>query len=68
MHFPFHLYEFDIKSFKKLGQKIGFHIEHYEYYVCDIPFIPKIFHSLLRWYMKKTNKGMQLTVYLKKEN
>ena len=41
MHNPFHLYEFDIKSFQKLGEQIGYTIDHYEYSVCEIYFIPR---------------------------
>lgn len=66
MHAPFHLHEFDLKSFEALSKKQHFSIAHYNYYVCDIYFIPTIFHPLLRKYMEMTNKGMQLTVYLKK--
>jgi len=68
MHNPFHLYEFDLRSFQELGKILGYSIDHYEYSVCEIYFIPKFLHPLFRWYMKKTNKGMQLTVYLRKEN
>ncbi len=68
MHVPFHLYEFDLKSFQVLGNRIGYSIDHYEYSVCEIYFIPRFLHPLLRWYMKKTNTGMQLTVYLRKNN
>ncbi|MDB2408172.1 class I SAM-dependent methyltransferase [Crocinitomicaceae bacterium] len=67
MHGPYHLYEFDLRSFQELGKKIGFSIEHYEFSVCEIYFIPKFLHSIFRWYMKKTNTGMQLTLYLKKK-
>jgi predicted SAM-dependent methyltransferase len=67
MHSPFHLYEFDLRSFEELGKKLGFTIEKNLYSVCDIFFIPRLFHPILRWYMKRTNTGMQLTVYLKKK-
>jgi 2-polyprenyl-3-methyl-5-hydroxy-6-metoxy-1,4-benzoquinol methylase len=66
MHTPFHLHEFDLKSFKKLSEKFNFKVENNRYDVCSIYFFPKIFHGLLRSYMKATNKGMQLTVYLRK--
>lgn len=68
MHSPFHLYEFDLKSFEALGEQIGFSIEKHHFSVCEIFFIPKFLHPLLHWYMKKTNRGMQLTVYLKKNS
>jgi len=67
MHVPFHLYEFDLRSFQELGKKIGYTIDHYEFSVCEIYFIPKFLHPLFRWYMKKTNTGMQLTLYVKKK-
>lgn len=67
MHRPFHLYEFDLASFRSHADQHRYDIAHYEYYVCDIYFIPKIFHPLLKWYMAKTNKGMQLAVWLRKK-
>lgn len=66
MHSPFHLYEFDLKSFSALAKKLDFEIVKYQYDVCSIYHIPKIFHPILRLYMKKTKTGMQLTVYLRK--
>jgi 2-polyprenyl-3-methyl-5-hydroxy-6-metoxy-1,4-benzoquinol methylase len=66
MHTPFHLHEFTEKSFEELGKKIGYTIEKRRTEVCSIYFVPKIFHPLLRWYMKTTQTGMQLTVYLRK--
>jgi len=66
MHSPFHLYEFDIDSFKLMSKRLGFSVEEYQFEVGDIPFLPKIIHPLARWYMVKTNTGNQLTVYLKK--
>mgnify|MGYP001791381440 CR=1 FL=1 len=67
MHPPFHLHEFDLKSFQALSKKLGFTVEKHHYDVCAIYYFPKILHGLLRSYMKATNKGMQLTVYLRKE-
>jgi len=66
MHSPFHLYEFDINSFKELSKKLNFTIVKSRIEVCSIYHIPKFLHPVLNWYMKKTNSGMQLTVYLKK--
>lgn len=66
MHVPFHLYEFGIKSFRHHASKENYEIAHHEYYVCDIYFIPRIFHPFLRWYMNKSNTGMQLAVWLRK--
>lgn len=67
MHEPFHIYEFDLKSFKNNGQLLNYEIADYEYAVASIYHIPKLFHPILNWYMKRTNKGMQLTVWLKKK-
>jgi predicted SAM-dependent methyltransferase len=68
MHSPFHLHEFDLKSFHELSRRLNFRIEEFEYDVCSIYSIPKIFHPILKNYMRRTNKGMQLTVYLRKIN
>lgn len=66
MHSPFHLYEFDLKSFEQLSDKLGLKVEKSRYEVCDIYYMPGFIKPLLHRYMKRTNKGMQLTVYLKK--
>ena len=66
MHSPFHLYEFDLDSFKLMSKRLDFEIEEYEFAVGEILFLHKILHPLVRWYMNKTNTGNQLTIYLKK--
>ena len=66
MHEPFHMYEFDMESFRQLAIRLDFEIVLHRYDVCSIYHIPKFIQPILRWYMKKTNKGMQLTVYLRK--
>jgi 2-polyprenyl-3-methyl-5-hydroxy-6-metoxy-1,4-benzoquinol methylase len=66
MHPPFHLYEFDIKSFQELGKRLNFSIAKNQYNVCTIYYIPKLFHPILKWYMEKKDKGMTLTVFLRK--
>ena len=66
MHSPFHLHEFDLKSFNKLSNRLNFQIANYRYDVCSLYYFPKIFHGILRSYMKATDKGMQLTIFLKK--
>ncbi|MEO6902272.1 MAG: class I SAM-dependent methyltransferase [Bacteroidia bacterium] len=68
MHAPFHLHEFDIKSFQALSKKLNFTIAKKKYDVCSIFYVPRFLHSILRWYMTKTDKGMQLTVYLRKKS
>lgn len=66
MHTPFHLYEFHLKSFSELGKRLGYRIEMHEYFVGDIWFIPRLLHPLLRAWMKWTNTGLQLNIYLRK--
>jgi len=66
MHVPFHLYEFSLKSFERLAERIGFSILQYHYDVCDLSPFPRAFYPLLKRIMAKTNTGMQLTVYIKK--
>lgn len=65
MHEPFHLHEFGLKSFKEHAQKNNYSIAFYEYYVAQT-FMPKLANIFLVPYMKWTNKGMQLCVWLKK--
>jgi 2-polyprenyl-3-methyl-5-hydroxy-6-metoxy-1,4-benzoquinol methylase len=67
MHDPFHLYEFDVKSFQKLGERIGFNITFHEHMVCTIRNIPRPLHFIFRKYMEMTDTGLQLTVWLQKK-
>lgn len=66
MHPPFHLYEFGLRSFEELAKKLNYSIVNYHYDVCSISHVPKLLHPFFRCYMKLTNTGMQLTVYLRK--
>jgi 2-polyprenyl-3-methyl-5-hydroxy-6-metoxy-1,4-benzoquinol methylase len=66
MHEPFHMYEFGLRSFKQHAKNNNYEIAKYQYFVCNIYNIPKIFHSSLRYIMKKTNTGMQLSIWLRK--
>jgi 2-polyprenyl-3-methyl-5-hydroxy-6-metoxy-1,4-benzoquinol methylase len=66
MHTPFHLYEFGLKSFKMNGEKNNYSIAHYQYYVCQT-YMPKIIDVFAKPYMKNTDTGMQLVVWLKKK-
>ena len=68
MHVPFHLYEFTPQSFTELGKLAGYKVAHHIIEVCNIDFFPRIIHPLLRKYMQLTNTGMQLTIYLQKNN
>ena len=67
MHDPFHLYEFDLKSFQKLGERIEFKTTFHEYMVCTIRNIPRPLHFIFRKYMEMTDTGLQLTVWLQKK-
>ena len=66
MHPPYHLYEFDLDSFKLMSKRLGFKIEYYEIGVGSIYFFPNILKPLVRWYKNKTNTGNVLTIYLRK--
>ena len=66
MHSPFHLHEFDIRSFQALSKKLNFSVAREHYDICPVYYFPKFLHPLLQWYMKITDRGMQLTVYLRK--
>ncbi len=66
MHSPFHLHEFDVKSFEALAKKLDFSIVMHRIDVCTIFNVPSFLHPFFRWYMEKTKTGMQLTLYLRK--
>jgi len=66
MHAPFHLYEFTLGSFEKNGARLGYAIAHHRYDVCAVMNLPRVIHPLLKWWMGRTDTGMQLTVYLRK--
>ncbi|MBL7919634.1 MAG: class I SAM-dependent methyltransferase [Bacteroidia bacterium] len=66
MHDPYHLYEFGLNSFKEHAKKNDYEIALYEYYVCQT-YMPKIADFFLKPYMKRTNTGMQLCVWLRKK-
>jgi 2-polyprenyl-3-methyl-5-hydroxy-6-metoxy-1,4-benzoquinol methylase len=68
MHEPFHLHEFGLRSFEQLGKRLDFKIDFFEYFVCDVFFLPKILHRPLQWIMKRSNSGMQLSIYLRKNS
>lgn len=65
MHSPYHLYEFTRDSFNVIAKDLGFEMAHYEYYVCQT-YLPGMLSNILSNYMRRTNKGMQLTVWLRK--
>lgn len=65
MHKPFHLFEFDLKSFQYNGKRNQYSIAHHEYYVCKT-YMPKLLDFILIPYMQWTKTGMQLCVWLRK--
>lgn len=65
MHDPFHLYEFGLKSFQIHANLHNYHLEHHSYSVAST-YLPKFLNYFLVPYMKRTNTGMQLTVWLRK--
>ena len=66
MHEPFHLFEFGLKSFEELSKRLGFEIAFHKYFVGSIYHMPGFVHPVLKWYMKKKKKGMQLSIWLRK--
>ncbi|CAD5259279.1 MULTISPECIES: class I SAM-dependent methyltransferase [unclassified Imperialibacter] len=67
MHEPYHLHEFHLTSFKRLGQRLNFTIKEWKYSVCKVYYFPTFIHPLLDWFMRKTSQGMQLTIWLGKD-
>lgn len=65
MHEPFHLYEFGLKSFQAHAANHGYQIADHQFMVCDT-FLPKALDFIIKPYMAKTNKGMQLAILLRK--
>lgn len=65
MHSPYHLYEFDLKSFEAHASKHNYSIVDVHYEICNT-FLPSILDPILRPIMKKTKTGMEIYVLLKK--
>ena len=65
MHEPFHLYEFGLDSFKLHAAKHGYDIAFHEYFVCAT-YMPSVLDKIIRPYMARTNRGMQLSIWLQK--
>ena len=66
MHSPFHLYAFTRRSFQEHSRRCGYKIAHSYIDVATIYHVPSILKPLLRFWMKRTDKGQQLTVWLRK--
>ncbi len=65
MHIPYHIYEFTPESFQLNAKLNNYQIQSISYFVCDT-FLPDLFDALLKPIMKKTNTGMELSVWLTK--
>lgn len=65
MHNPYHLHEFKLGSFIEHGKQNGYSVAFHQYHVCET-YMPKALDYFIRPYMKWTNTGMQLAVWLKK--
>jgi 2-polyprenyl-3-methyl-5-hydroxy-6-metoxy-1,4-benzoquinol methylase len=66
MHEPYHLYEFNLKSFIDNGKVNNYEVISHDYSVCELVHVPRFLQPIFHWYMRKTNTGMQLTVWLKR--
>jgi 2-polyprenyl-3-methyl-5-hydroxy-6-metoxy-1,4-benzoquinol methylase len=68
MHPPYHLYEFDLRSFEEHARMSScYTVLFHEYYVCSIEPFPRFVRPFLSWIMKRMNTGMQLAVWLQKK-
>jgi ubiquinone/menaquinone biosynthesis C-methylase UbiE len=66
MHNPFHIYEFGLESFEKNAALHHYKLVHHSYDVCET-YLPKFLNALAVPYMRSTDTGMQLEVWLRKE-
>lgn len=66
MHSPYHLFEFSKKSFEYHSKMNNYEIAACNYYVCET-FMPKFFDPILKRYMKATDTGMELAIWLRKK-
>jgi ubiquinone/menaquinone biosynthesis C-methylase UbiE len=66
MHNPYHIYEFGLESFKKNAALHHYKLVHHSYEVCET-YLPKFLNALAVPYMRSTDTGMQLEVWLRKE-
>lgn len=65
MHVPYHLYEFDLRSFQRNAEVSGYEIAAYDFFVCDT-FLPGWLDIVIVPLIKRTDTGMQLTIWLRK--
>jgi len=65
MHYPFHLYEFELNSFNKHAQIHGYQIIQYKYTPVRKTYLPR-FLDLIKIIMNATHTGAQIELWLKK--
>jgi 2-polyprenyl-3-methyl-5-hydroxy-6-metoxy-1,4-benzoquinol methylase len=65
LHSPFHIYEFRHTTFEKALNRLNATLSLYEYHVCGT-YLPSPMKQLARQWMKWTNTGMQLEVWITK--
>lgn len=65
MHSPFHLYEFDLRSFELNASENGYEIAGVDYFVCET-FLPRWLDRCLVPVMRMTRTGMQMAVWIRK--
>ncbi|MBL0127101.1 MAG: class I SAM-dependent methyltransferase [Flavobacteriales bacterium] len=65
MHEPFHLHEFTPRSFQAHAKQHGYEIASQRYYVCKT-FLPTFLDPILKPWMEWTDRGMQLSIWLRK--
>jgi SAM-dependent methyltransferase len=65
MHAPFHLYEFDLRSFKKNSVINNYSLEHFEFWTTQ-DYVFKKSSSLIRKMIKLIKADMNLTIWLRK--
>jgi SAM-dependent methyltransferase len=66
MHPPFHIYEFGLSSFIENAKNNQYEVAFHKFEVCDT-YLPKAINTLVVPYMRKTNTGMQLEIWLRKK-
>jgi 2-polyprenyl-3-methyl-5-hydroxy-6-metoxy-1,4-benzoquinol methylase len=69
MHAPYHLYEFTLHSFIRLAERSkAFEVIDHQRFVCSADPFPSFAQHALKQLMRVSNTGMQLSVWLKKNN
>ena len=67
MHTPYHLYEFTLDAFTEHGRRAGYVVEFHTVYVAQT-YLPRLLKAPATRYMRRTNTGMQLEVWLRPDS